>query len=96
MDYNDNISAEVRAWAVEHGDDMNLRIALCGYEGEHDMPPSWECVRGRSTNGGYGNLRKNGKNENGSRERIWFSPGCLEEKTLFRFEATAEDRLEGC
>lgn len=34
------VSAAVRDWAIEHGDDPKLRIALCGYEGEHEMPSS--------------------------------------------------------
>lgn len=36
---------------------MNFRpgidIALCGYEGEHDMPTSWDCVEWKAR-GGYG------------------------------------------
>lgn len=36
-----NVSAAVRAWALEHGEDPRLRIALCGLEGEHEMPPTW-------------------------------------------------------
>lgn len=27
--------------ALTHGDDPRFRIALCGYEGEHAMPPGW-------------------------------------------------------
>jgi hypothetical protein len=69
------ISAEVRTWALEHGDDPDLRIALCGYEGEHEMPASWECVSWKAR-GGYGS-QGDGSNDNAHRERIWFSPGCL-------------------
>jgi len=65
------ISAQVREWALDHGDDPELRIALCGYEGEHDMPASWTChawkaARGYAAEG----------NENRGRERIWFSKFC--------------------
>jgi len=70
------VSAEVRAWAVEHGDDKRLRIALCGYEGEHGMPESWRCVAWKAK-GGYGSQRVDGSNDNAKRERIWLSPGCL-------------------
>lgn len=70
------VAHDVRAWAVEHGDDPKLRIALCGYEGEHEMPPEWECVAWKAQ-GGYASMRKNGTNENRFRERIWFSPNCL-------------------
>jgi len=53
-----------------------LRIALCGYEGEHKMPPSWKCVPWK-TRGGYGSQSHGLGRENSHRERIWFSPHCL-------------------
>ena len=53
-----------------------LRIALCGYEGEHDMPASWECVAWKAA-GGYGGQSQDHDNPNAKRERIWFSPHCL-------------------
>jgi DNA adenine methylase len=49
-----DISADVRAWALEHGDDPKMRIALCGYEGEHDMPDPGSACRGRRTAGTAG------------------------------------------
>lgn len=71
------ISSAVREWAVANGDNPLLRIALCGYVGEHDMPSSWECLAWK-TRGGYGNLSVKGRGrENAGRERIWFSPACL-------------------
>jgi DNA adenine methylase len=70
------LSDAVRDWAVFRGDERDMRIALCGYEGEHDMPSSWECVAWKAQ-GGYGSQRKDGENENRHRERIWFSPHCL-------------------
>lgn len=72
-----SISADVRRWCLEHGDRKNLRIALCGYEGEHDMPSSWECVAWKA-NGGYGN--QSADNPNAHKERVWFSPHCLREQ----------------
>jgi site-specific DNA-adenine methylase len=75
-------AAEVRKWAVENGGRRQLRIALCGYEGEHEMPDDWECVAWKA-HGGYGNLNKKATNKNAGRERIWFSPGCLRPATLF-------------
>jgi hypothetical protein len=67
-----SVSAKVRAWALEHGDDPDLRIALCGYAGEHEMPKSWtehawKGARGYAAEG----------NSNRELERIWFSPHCL-------------------
>lgn len=70
------IAHRVREWAIAHGDHPRLRIALCGYEGEHEMPASWSVVAWKSA-GGYGNQRRDGSNANAHRERIWFSPACL-------------------
>lgn len=68
----------VRNWAVENGDNPDFRIALCGYEGEHEMPESWKQLNWKA-HGGYGALRKTGfKNLNPWRERIWFSPRCID------------------
>lgn len=62
-----DLSGACRAWALEHGDNPALRIALCGWEGEHEMPTSWRVVAWRG----------NGSGKNRERERIWFSPHCL-------------------
>jgi DNA adenine methylase len=70
------VAHDVRAWAVAHGEDPKLRIALCGYEGEHEMPESWECVAWKA-HGGFSGQRKGTANVNAGRERIWFSPHCL-------------------
>jgi len=74
------LSDRVREWALEHGDDPELRIALCGYAGEHKMPGwtehAWKAARGYAAE----------NNENRERERIWFSPHCLpieEQPSLF-------------
>jgi len=69
-----SVAHEVREWAIEHGDDPLLRIALCGYEGEHAMPDSWRSVAWKAS-GGYG--ARNKDNQNARRERVWFSPSCL-------------------
>lgn len=68
------LAEQVRQWALKHGDNPKLRIALCGYEGEHEMPANWQCVPWKAT-GGY--AASAGNNENAHRERIWFSPACL-------------------
>jgi hypothetical protein len=69
-----DISADVRAWALAHGDDRKFRIALCGYEGEHAMPDTWTCVPWKA-HGGYSRSERGVANR--ERERIWFSPHCL-------------------
>ena len=75
---NDSLSVahDVREWAIAHGDDPKLRIALCGYEGEHVMPDAWSCVPWKA-NGGYASQSTAHDNPNARRERIWFSKYCL-------------------
>ena len=73
---SDTIAHDVREWCLEHGDDHRMRIALCGYEGEHKMPRGWECVSWKAR-GGYGNQANGRGLANSFRERIWFSPHCL-------------------
>jgi hypothetical protein len=73
------VAHEVREWAIAQGDDPRIRIALCGYEGEHSMPESWECVEWKAR-GGYGSQGKNQARENSAKERIWFSPHCISGK----------------
>jgi hypothetical protein len=66
------VSARAREWATEHGNDPELRIAFCGYEGEHDFPDSWAVYEWKGARGYAGEA-----NDNRSKERIWFSPHCL-------------------
>lgn len=72
------LAPAVRAWCAAHGDDPKLRIALCGYDGEHNELEArgWD-VQAWKAMGGYGN-QSGGKNDNAKRERIWFSPHCLQ------------------
>jgi site-specific DNA-adenine methylase len=79
------IAHDVRQWALENGD--NLRIALCGYAGEHDdlVHAGWKAVAWRA-HGGYGNQSSGRGRENKHNERIWFSPHCIHTRqtTLFQ------------
>ena len=70
-----NVAHDVREWAIANGDNKLLRIALCGYEGEHVMPDNW-TVHEWSAGEGFGGQAEE-RTENGKRERIWFSPHCL-------------------
>ena len=91
------ISAAVREWCLEHiaYDEYSgpryrhprLRIALCGYEEEHaqHMPSDWTCYAWNA-NRGYSAQRQNGKNDNYTRERIWFSPNCINSKRIKQLE----------
>lgn len=73
-----SVAHDVRTWAIEWGEHRDMRIALCGYEGEHVMPGTWECVEWK-TRGGYGSQGQNDSQgrANSRKERIWFSPYCL-------------------
>lgn len=73
------VAHAARQWAIEHGDDPKLRIALCGYEGEHVMPASWTEIAWKA-HGGFSCFAKGATRAkaNRHRERIWFSPHCLD------------------
>lgn len=73
---------EVLAWCRKWGQDPLIRVAVCGYEGD-----GYEALTGEGwttheweTAGGYANQRRagKGKSANAKRERIWFSPACIE------------------
>ena len=78
----------VREWAVANGDHPLLRIALCGYEGEHQIPATWSVHRW-SAGEGFGGQAAD-RSGNGLRERIWFSPHCLAVAQPDLFDAAAE------
>ena len=77
------LSKKVSEWAIENGKRKDMRIALCGYEGEHDMP-GW-AVHEWKARGGFANQSEDDSSNNRHRERIWFSPHCLSaaQPTLF-------------
>src|SRR5262249_22364757 len=64
------VAVAVREWAIANG--ARMKIALCGYEGDHDMP-GWS-VHAWKAHGGYSSA--DGENQNAHRERIWLSPKC--------------------
>lgn len=72
------VAADVRAWCLDNGENPLLRIALCGYEGDHDEIEShgWQAWEWKA-NGGYGSQAAGDGRENAARERVWFSPHCL-------------------
>jgi hypothetical protein len=65
------VAHDVRAWAVTNGERM--KIALCGYEGDHEMPADWRVMKWKA-HGGYSSA--DGENQNAQRERVWLSPRC--------------------
>jgi hypothetical protein len=68
-----------REWAIAEGENPLMRIAFCGYEGEHVFPKSWACIPWKA-HGGYGSQGEKTGRENKHRERIYFSPHCLRQK----------------
>ena len=81
---SEDVAHAVREWAIANGDNPLLRIALCGYDGEHDMPKSW-AVHEWSAGSGFGGQAKV-RTGNGKRERIWFSPHCMTPEGRLDFE----------
>jgi DNA adenine methylase len=73
-----SVAHDVREWAIEAGKRDDMRVALCGYEGEHEMPSDWETLAWDAGEGygGYADERSG----NGKRERVWFSPACLSDR----------------
>lgn len=70
-----SVAHDVREWAIENGQRPDMRIALCGYKAEHEMPESW-AVQSWDAGAGYSGQGEN-VGENGKRELIWYSPACL-------------------
>lgn len=70
-----DVATGVQEWCRENGQDQRLRIALCGYAGDHEVLESegWTVVAWKAV-GGYGSHGEH--HENAALERIWFSPGC--------------------
>lgn len=79
-----SVAHDVRRWAIEHGDNQQFRIALCGYDSEHGkhMPDGWEAWAWKA-HGGFGSQGSGAGRDNAMREVIWFSPHCLNvERTI--------------
>jgi DNA adenine methylase len=95
-----SVAHAVRKWAIKAGKRPDMRIALCGYEGEHEMPDDWAVYSWASCG-----LEGQAKEQSGNckKERIWFSPACLSARQLSLFpssrspvdaQATRAARLE--
>lgn len=75
------VAEDVRQWCIDNGSNSKIRIALCGYEGEHNQLEEFGwTVHGWKAHGGYGN--RNRENNNRKQERIWFSPACLSDRQM--------------
>lgn len=80
------VAKDVLDWCKENGDNRLYKIALCGYDGEHnELEDMGWTVHAWKANGGFANQgRGNSRGkENKFKERVWFSPFCNRELTLF-------------
>ena len=85
-----DVAHEVRKWAIENGDNPELRIALCGYdEHEAELPASWSRVYWKA-NSRFANQKKSDIHGqiNARRETIYFSKFCLRPQQNLFFEET--------
>jgi DNA adenine methylase len=71
------VSQAVREWAIAHGNDQRLRIALCGHDGDHVMPAGWDVYYWSRAGGMEGTNKADEGKTDKHRERVWFSPYCL-------------------
>jgi hypothetical protein len=74
-----NCAADVLQWCIEHGNDKDLRIVLAGYDGEHNRleEHGWRVHAWKAAGGFGGGMGGRGE-ANASKERLWFSPQCLD------------------
>jgi DNA adenine methylase len=80
------VADDVRTWCIQNEDHKLMRIALCGYVGEHEelQEHGWDAYYW-SAQGGYGNQSQGRGRDNAKREVIWFSPHCLKADQLTLF-----------
>jgi hypothetical protein len=67
------IAADVWAWAVAHGDDPLLRIAVCAYDDGRALPAGWTALRWTARKGYQATEEAT---QNPAREIVYFSPHC--------------------
>ena len=76
----EQVAHRVREWAIDAGKRPDMRIVLAGYEGEHAMPSDWRVHEWKAA-GGYGSQgddKEAAGRANASKERLWFSPACVD------------------
>jgi hypothetical protein len=73
-------AADVLAWCKARTNDPDLRIVLAGYDGEHNALEAmgWR-VKAWKAHGGYGSQGDTTGRANAAKERLWFSPQCVEQ-----------------
>lgn len=78
-----DVAHMARKWCLENGNNPSFRIALCGYEGEHNELEEygWNKLAWKAQ-GGYSHIGNGRGKQNRFLERIWFSPYCHNETIL--------------
>ena len=79
-----DVAKDVRDYCLERGANPQIRIVLAGYKGEgHEVleQHGWTVTAWKAP-GGYAN-RSSGDNKNRDKERLWMSPHCHKERSLF-------------
>ena len=94
------VAGEVAQWCRDHENDKRIRIVLCGYEGEHDMPGwrviEWKAAAAYQTTNSA-KTKKGGNQDNRHKERLWLSPSIGEAgfiQSVYRAESELELELE--
>ena len=72
-----SVETDVWAWAVEAARGERMRICVAGYEDGRTVPDGWAVVTWEG-HGGYGRRANGAGRANAKRERLWFSPHCLD------------------
>jgi hypothetical protein len=72
---------DVLAWGIKNGGNPKLRIVIAGYDGEHNhlTDHGWR-VHAWKAQGGFGGQGDGRGAENSHKERLWFSPHCLDDQ----------------
>jgi DNA adenine methylase len=71
------VAADVTAWAIEHGSNPRLRIAVCGYDEHAALGAHGWTAHEWAAAGGLGSKSDGAGRANKLREVVWFSPHCL-------------------
>lgn len=81
-----SVAYECQEWCLKNGHNRLLRIALCGYVGEHEILATrgWDPYYWKG-HGGYGNQGEGTGRANSEKEVIWFSPHCLKDVQMMLF-----------
>lgn len=76
FDDEGSLPDDVYEWCEAHGDDEDLRIAVCGYPQNWDAPDDW-YQQTWTTQGGWSKSSPDDNPDAQKQECVWFSPHCI-------------------